>query len=271
MSARPGPRPGAPSDLQPPARRPERRRRIDAVLVLLLVLAVGASVVAVTRAQSRDGLTTSAVAVQPSATASPVTSLWFGDSIVEGCCRSSSAVPAMAAVAARRLGWAPPQIAAAGGTGYTTQRNLAGVTSGTYVERIAAAVEGSYYDVVVVAGGNNDDTPAFDPEAFRTAVRTVLDQIKTSLPEAHLVVMGPYSPDGAGYRAQRAIQQEEAARVGAVWIDPVGQGWMRGQTGLLDPDGFHPNDAGHAHLGARAAEALRAALPPELTAQGVGA
>ena len=252
-------------DLRPPQAR-QQGRKADLVLVLLIALAVGASVAAITKAQSRDGLTASAVAVEPSEAARPVTSLWFGDSIVEGCCRSSSTVPTMAAVAARRLGWALPQIAAAGGTGYTTQRNLDGVVSGTYVERIAPAVEGSYYDVVVVAGGNNDDNAAFDPVAFRTAVRTVLEQVRTSLPEAQLVVMGPYSPDGTGYRAQRAIQQEEAARVGAAWVDPVGQGWMRGRTRLLDPDGFHPNDAGHAHLGARAAAALRAVLPAELTA-----
>ena len=246
----------------------EHRRALDAALVLLLVLAVGASVVAVQRAGSRVELTASAVAVEPTATARPVTSLWFGDSIVEGCCRSSDTVPAMAAVAARRLGWAPPQIAAAGGTGYTTQRVLDGVRSGTYVERIAAAVEGSYYDVVVVAGGNNDDTDAFDPARFRTAVRTVLQQVRTSLPDAELVVLGPYSPDGTGYAQQRAIEQQEAARLGAVFVDPVAEGWMRGGEALLTDDGFHPDDAGHAHLGARAADALRRALGTRFSASG---
>ena len=255
-------------DLRP--RRQRHGRVLDAVLVLLLAVAVGASVFAVDKAQSRAGLTASAVVVEPSKTARPVTSLWFGDSIVEGCCRSSSNVPTMAAVAARRLGWAPPQIAAAGGTGYTTQRVLDGVTSGTYVERIPAAVEGSYYDVVVIAGGNNDDTATFDPTQFRTAVRTVLGQVRTSLPEAHLVVLGPYSPDGTGYAEQRAIEQQEAARVGAVFVDQVAQGWMRAGEALLTGDGFHPNDAGHAHLGAQAAAALSRALPADLTGSGDG-
>jgi lysophospholipase L1-like esterase len=241
-----------------------------ALLVLLVALALGTSAMALAKAGSQAEATTSAPLVVPSEAPRPVTSLWFGDSIVEGCCRSSSKVPTMAQVAARRLGWAPPQIAAAGGTGYITQRNLNGVRSGSYVERIAAAVEGSYYDVVVVAGGNNDDTDAFDATAFRNAVRTVLDQVRTSLPKTRLVVLGPYSPDSTGYRAQRAILQEEAARAGAVFVDQVGQGWMRGRTGLLDPDGFHPNDAGHAHLGAQVAAALREALPPEMTSASVG-
>lgn len=249
-------------------RDPSRRRALDAALVLLLVLAVGASVVAVKRAESRVELTASAVTVEPTESARPVTSLWFGDSIVEGCCRSSDTVPTMAAVAARRLGWAPPQIAAAGGTGYTTQRVLDGVRSGTYVERIAAAVEGSYYDVVVVAGGNNDANAAFDPTRFRTAVRTVLQQVRTSLPDAQLVVLGPYSPDGTGYEQQRAIEQQEAANFDAVFIDPVAEGWMRGGERLLHSDGFHPNDAGHAHLGARAATALSRALPADLATSG---
>jgi lysophospholipase L1-like esterase len=241
-----------------------------ALLVLLVALALGSSALAVARVGSQAEATTSTPVVMPSEAARPVTSLWFGDSIVEGCCRSSDRIPTMAQVAARRLGWAPPQVAAAGGTGYITERNVNGVRSGSYVERIAAAVEGSYYDVVVVAGGNNDDTAAFDPNAFRRAVRTVLEQVRTSLPEAQLVVLGPYSPDSTGYRAQRAIEQEEAARVGAVFIDQVGQGWMRGRTELLDPDDFHPNDAGHAHLGAQVAAALREALPSELTSAPVG-
>lgn len=250
-------------DLRPRVR--PRRRGLDVGLVLLLVLAASVSAVALDKAQSSAGLAASAVVAEPSEPARAVTSLWFGDSIVEGCCRSSATAPTMASVAARRLGWAPPQIAAAGGTGYTTERVLEGVRSGTYVERIAAAVEGSYYDVVVVAGGNNDDTAAFNPVQFRTAVRRVLEQVRTSLPEAVLVVLGPYSADGTGYLEQRTIVQEEASRVSAVYVDQVEQGWMQGRDDDLHSDGYHPDDSGHAYLGGRVAAALDQALPAELT------
>jgi lysophospholipase L1-like esterase len=240
-------------------------------LVLLLALALAASASALSKAGSRADTAVQAPVGQPSEAASPVTSLWFGDSIIEGCCRTTPNVPTMAQVAASRLGWAPPQTAAAGGTGYVTARTLGGTRSGTYTERIAAAVEDSYYDVVVVAGGNNDATATFDPAAFRTAVRAVLRQVKTSLPDSTLVVLGPYSPDGTGYKEQRVIEAEEAARIGAVFVDPVGRQWMRGRKGLLDADGFHPNDAGHSHLGAQVAAALRELLPPEVTtARAVG-
>jgi lysophospholipase L1-like esterase len=241
-------------------------RLLDLAMLLLLALAVGSSALAVAKTESPASATSRAPLVTPSEAPPAVTSLWFGDSIVEGCCRSAKSVPTMAQVAAQRLGWAQPQIVAAGGTGYTTARANADVRSGTYADRIAPAVEGAYYDVVVVVGGNNDDTPSFDPTQFRSAVRSVLEQVRTSLPEAELVVLGPYSPDATGYRPQRAIEAEEAARVGATFIDQVGQGWMRGRPGLLHADGFHPNDDGHAHLGAQMAAALREALPPDMTA-----
>lgn len=172
----------------------------------------------------------------------------------------------MAEEAARRLGWAEPVVAGAGGTGYLTARTIDGVRSGPYPERIAAAVEGASYDVVVIAGGNNDATDAFDPVAFRASVRAVLAQVRKSLPEAVLVVLGPYSPDGTGYVDQRRIEQQEAERVGAGYIDQVASGWMRAGPDLLHSDGFHPNDRGQALLGAKAAAALREVLPARLTA-----
>ncbi len=229
---------------------------VNVLLVALLALALVASSYAGSKAGARASTPATTSVGQPSAAARPVTSLWFGDSIVEGCCRSTSSVRSMAQEAASQLGWAEPQIAAGGGTGYLTARTLGDVRSASYPERIEAAVQSAYYDVVIVAGGNNDATASFDPVRFRSAVREVLAQVRANLPEAQMVVLGPYSPDGTGYDMQRTIEREEAARVGAAFIDGVALGWMRGRLDLLDGDGFHPNDAGHAHLGARVADAL---------------
>ena len=233
-------------------------------LVVLVALAVTATAYAVSRPQAQLQATgTSSVAV-PTEAPRPVTSLWFGDSIVEGCCRSAAASPRMAEVAARRLGWAQPVVVGAGGTGYLTSRTRDGVRVGPYPERIKAAVDGAYYDVVVVAGGNNDATRAFDPAKFQAAVRTVLQQVRSSLPEAHIVLLGPYSPNGQGYVEQRRIERAEAQRAGAAFVDQVAQGWMRARPNLLHTDEFHPNDAGQTHLGVQVAAALREVLPADV-------
>ncbi|MDP9435289.1 MAG: SGNH/GDSL hydrolase family protein [Actinomycetota bacterium] len=247
--------------------RPRRRGFARELwLVVLVALAVAATAYAVSRPQPRvQASGTSAVSV-PTEAPRPVTSLWFGDSIVEGCCRSAASSPRMAEVAARRLGWAQPVVVGAGGTGYLTSRTRDGIRVGPYPERIKAAVDGAYYDVVVVAGGNNDATRAFDPGKFEAAVRTVLQQVRSSLPEAHIVLLGPYSPTGQGYVEQRRIERAEAQRVGAAFIDQVAQGWMRGRPNLLHTDEFHPNDAGQTHLGVQVAAALREVLPPDVAA-----
>lgn len=248
-----------------PSARSGRSRTGSVLLAVLAVLAVAVTAYAVSTSSTSARAGQSAVVV-PTPDPEPVTSLWFGDSIVEGCCRSNAATLTMAQTAARRLGWAAPAVVGAGGTGYVTSRTRSGVRVGPYPERITEAVDGAYYDVVVVAGGNNDDSADFDPVAFRAAVRTVLGQVRTSLPDAQLVVLGPYSPDGTGYAVQRQIELEEAERLGAIWVDQVAEGWMRDRPTLLASDGFHPNDAGQVELGVRAAEALRRTLPATVLA-----
>lgn len=238
----------------------------DVALALLAVLAVVSGTYAVYGVGGRAESNGPDVIALPKESRQAVTSLWFGDSIIAGCCRTAATSPSIAEVATSRLGWAEPQIVAAGGTGYTTSRTLNGVRVGPYTERIEDAVDGTYYDVVVVAGGNNDAGSAFDPVVFRAAVRNVLAQVRRSLPEAHIVVLGPYSPDGTGYAAQRVIQSTEASRIGATFVDQVARGWMRDGAELLHTDGFHPNDAGQSALGVQAAAALRELLPPDLTA-----
>lgn len=237
-------------------------RWLEVGLAVLAVLAVTTSLAALDRP---GPVLAGPPVVSPTASPDAVKSLWFGDSIIEGCCRSRASSPTMAQVAAAELGWAQPEVVGVGGTGYLTARTSDGTRVGPYTERIEAAVSGASFDVVVIAGGNNDANEAFDPERFRAAVRSVLEQVTTRLPDAELVVLGPYSPTGRGYVAQRRVLYEEAVRSGARLVDQVARRWMAGREDLLDADGFHPNDAGQRHLGVQAAGALRQVLPRELT------
>jgi lysophospholipase L1-like esterase len=163
----------------------------------------------------------------------------------------------MAQVASKVLGWQVPQVRGFGGTGYTTRVSVAGVLRPAYPDNIGRYLSARSYRVVIVAGGNNDAHRGFSPAAFRAAVRSTLAQVKRAQPDARLVVLGPYSPNGSGYTQQRRIEAQEAARVGAPFIDGVAEGWFRARPDLLSKDGFHPNDAGQAYLGARVAADLR--------------
>lgn len=202
----------------------------------------------------------------PSPPAPPVTSLWLGDSIVEGCCRERGSDPSMAAVAAGRLGWTA-DVRGLGGTGYTTRAIVNGVTRPTYAERVQSLVRDAYYDYVVIVGGNNDITPAYDALRFRTAVRRTFAEVRDELPRAQLVVVGPYSPTGTGAVEQRRILREEATAAGAaLFVDPIAEEWMAGRSNLLHEDGFHPSSAGQRYLGERLAQALQAGLNGEQAA-----
>jgi lysophospholipase L1-like esterase len=187
----------------------------------------------------------------------PMTSLWFGDSIVAGCCRTESSARNMAQVASAALGWPTPQVHGFPGTGYTTSAKAEGKTARAYEDNIGQYVDGARYRVVIIAGGNNDARKGFSPGAFRAAVRSTFDHVRRALPDAKLVVLGPYSPSGTGYTIQRTIEREEAARVKASFVDGIDAGWFKGQSGLISKDGFSPNDAGQAYLGIRMGAELK--------------
>jgi hypothetical protein len=84
-----------------------------------------------------------------------------------------------------------------------------------------------------------------------------LQEVKRTLPDTELVVVGPYSPNGTGYAVQRTIEREEAARFKATFIDGIAQGWFVNQPQLIAKDGFSPNDDGQAYLGIRMAMELK--------------
>ena len=42
--------------------------------------------------------------------------------------------------------------------------------------------------------------------------------------------------------------RDQAAQIGAAFIDPIADGWFVGRPDLIGQDGVHPNDAGHAYM-----------------------
>jgi len=79
-------------------------------------------------------------------------------------------------------------------------------------------------------------------------------------PSARFLVIGPPWPTDnppADVLALRDSLRNQAVAVGAVFIDPLVEGWFVGRPDLIGSDGVHPNDAGHAYLAAKIAPLIR--------------
>jgi len=192
-----------------------------------------------------------------------IKNLAFGDSIVEGCCGTTTggvySGRSISEVWAAALGWSAPVISAQGGTGYLTIGP--GNGRATYPDRIGSVLDANpNLDVLVIEGGGND--PDTDLAAFRAAVATTFAVARAKEPSTKIYVLGPYSPNGSGYSTKRAVLADEAAKSGFPFIDQIDQQWMKGRSDLLWTDGFHPNAAGHAMLGRRTAGELALAGAP---------
>jgi lysophospholipase L1-like esterase len=159
----------------------------------------------------------------------------------------------MAAIAARRLGWAY-RIRGGGGTGFVSDNPDFGIPS--FLGQIRqGALDVGPVDWLVVEGGGNDKDAA--PGLItRRAVRTLRAAAKRH-PEARLVLVGTMDPtidsftdtDGVIAALAAAAQQ-----LGIPYVDA--QHWLEGHPQLIGPDYDHPTPAGHRLCGRKLAKAL---------------
>ena len=114
--------------------------------------------------------------------------------------------------------------------------------------------------VVFLVGGHNDRR--FDTTRSAKAAGAVIDRLHRALPEAVLVVIGPIWADGNTPRSLRLLRdhlRRQATAIGAIFIDPLRDGWFAGKAHrFIGPDGIHPTDAGHRHIAKLVLRALRA-------------
>lgn len=114
--------------------------------------------------------------------------------------------------------------------------------------------------VVVIAGGHNDRR--YGAPAADAAADALISRLRTALPHATLVIVGPIWQDGSPAASVVAIRDHlraEARAVGALFIDPIAGRWFAGTNHrFIGPDGTHPTNAGHRHIAALVLAALRA-------------
>ncbi|MCR2826048.1 SGNH/GDSL hydrolase family protein [Microbacterium sp. zg.Y909] len=240
-----------------------RSRRPAWPIVLLAAAVAAICVLAIwrpwqTASAPAAGAPGGVAAVAPAALALPPTPrvLVFGDSWTYGSA-ASDPMRGYAYVAAETLGW-DAVIDGVRGSGYLKP----GIDGGPYGERIAALDPALEPDLVILQGSINDRS--LGAEGYREAVDAAWDDVRSTYPEAQIVVLGPAPQVLPVERATARIDadlQDLAAARGWWYISPLTEDWITPSrySDVIDTSDVgrdHPSTAGHAYLASRLVEAL---------------
>jgi lysophospholipase L1-like esterase len=148
-------------------------------------------------------------------------------------------------------------VGAEGGAGYGTRGNR-----GSLFEDLTAATVEPGDALVVFFGSRNDQH--VDATQFSILVYGTFQLARRLAPSAKLLVIGPPWPTAdppVEILRIRDILRYQAGIAGAMFVDPITEGWFVGQPGLIGVDGVHPTDAGHAYMAEKIAPLIGAQIP----------
>lgn len=229
--------------------------------VLVAIVCVAAVAVALLALRQPAPPKESGAPQEPSAStaaAKPLRFTVFGDSYTGGSAMGGIEDAGWPRIVAKDLGLEPPAYSAEGGTGYVNPGPAGG--AGDFEGRVDDVIATSP-DFLVVAGGLNDAD--FDLKKVTAAARKVFTELQAGLPDATIVVVGPFSPKvpaPADITAIRDALQQIATELDIAFVDPLP--WFKGGDAVeIGSDGVHPTDAGHAQIAARMDAALKPLLP----------
>jgi hypothetical protein len=198
---------------------------------------------------SSEAATSPTASVEPSAPR-PVAA-FLGDSFLDAA-GSIDAASSWPMIMGEELGWAVETIPL-GEAGM-----LVPGPEGTFGSGVPAVIA-TDADVVVVAGGYAD-ADVHPAAQTGPAARAVLEEIRAGLPEARIVLAGPFSttatPTWGQPRARDALAQAAAQVDGVVFVDPLP--WFAdGAIGLSADGAAELDQAGHRALADRFTAAVR--------------
>ncbi|MDV8023649.1 SGNH/GDSL hydrolase family protein [Rhodococcus sp. IEGM 1330] len=164
---------------------------------------------------------------------------FLGDSYSRGIGASTTGKRWTTLVSAA-MGWSELNLAE-GGSGYTTTYLGQKTDYGIKMDVIAAAQP----DIVVVSGGRNDYEAGTATVTGAVAL-SLFEAIKAAAPDAELMVTSPIwdsTEPPADFATLINGVKSAAAQADAQYLD-IGEP-LAGRPDMIDPDGLHPNDAGH--------------------------
>lgn len=233
---------------QAPEKRDPKAVAFWSFMTVALVAIVAGYFVATNRTADSDYVSTYVpVTIEPA----PIVNVGFiGDSYTRGS-GATQVEYRWSSRLAQAEGWAETNVALSG-TGYGTAGEVEG--GKPYYEQIADLGEANY-DIIVVSGGRNDLN---DAAAYPAGVNRTFNDLRAKFPHAKIIATSPVwdsttAPANLGGVA-RAVQAAVTG-VGGTYLD-IGEPFA-GLPNLIDKDGVHPNDLGHATL----SDAVKSVLP----------
>jgi acyl-CoA thioesterase I len=184
-----------------------------------------------------------------SATIRPQIAAFLGDSYASGV-GASRASNRWVNLLSRHQGWVVENLSQ-NSASYSTVGEPGGTSYRARLDRVVATGA----QIVVVSGGRNDVYVGADQ--LRADVRATFAGIHAGLPKARIIVVSPTwgnDPEPRGLTTVISIVKEEAKRADVTYLD-IGEP-LFGQSSMMDGDGWHPNDAGHAAIAAAVEKAL---------------
>jgi lysophospholipase L1-like esterase len=184
---------------------------------------------------------------------------FLGDSYTGGSGEGGVGATGWPAIVSAAQGWSfdrnGPLFNAQGGTGYVQ----AGGEKQPYSGRVDAVIAANP-TTVIVAGGINDE--GYSLEEISSAANDVFSRLRTGLPDANIIVVGPFYPSSPPSEKIQQVRDAvfEAALANGITnvIDPLP--WLDSPGIEIGSDGIHPTDAGHQAI----ADQMNAALAPYL-------
>ena len=116
--------------------------------------------------------------------------------------------------------------------------------------------------LVVFVGSRYDGRAQILPELAK-AVHDVFTQAKQTAPQTKLLVIGPIYPEGnppPQILQARDIMRDQAAAVGATFVDPLAEGWLIDQPDAIRAGGL--TDAGNIFMAQKIYPLIQKELAP---------
>jgi lysophospholipase L1-like esterase len=118
-----------------------------------------------------------------------------------------------------------------------------------------SGIAASRPDMVLIAGGRAD-VGRYSPQAVAAAARTFVAAVRSDVPQARIVVLGPLAtnatPPAGATEVRDALRRAVATVPNTTFIDPLAENWFaNAPSGVIAPDGQHPTDAGHRLIAVR--------------------
>lgn len=229
------------------------RALLVAGFAILAGVAVAASGAALTARTPHLTGPTSYATVKAATT--PPVAAFIGDSYTAGVGASAKSKRWTTLVAASQ-GWEEDNLGR-GGTGYLTTAGLQGCGRAVCpnYQGMLSDVSALKPDIVVVAGGQLDQVQ--DPAKESAAIAAFYRSLRSRLPDAKIIAVGPSSPDATPGTHIDAIDKEvraAATAIGATYVELLHPSVIA--PSMVLADNTHVNDAGHAAIAARVEAAL---------------